>query len=92
MRNPGGYALWSDKRLPSIERDTFTCVHCNSIVIVTPKMSATDMGGWCAMCAKPVCKRCAGKGCTPFEKRMEAVERKGIDARRLAKILNDGEL
>jgi hypothetical protein len=83
MRNPQGYAVWTDPNLGvAKERDTFTCSHCNNIVFVKPQASATDMGGWCGMCAKAICKFCVtnsereqGK-CLPFEKKMEAMERR----------------
>lgn len=74
MRRAGGYATISEPGKRIQEADTFTCIHCNSVVIVPPKASASDMGGWCMMCAKPVCKRCAGKGCSPFLKQIEKSE------------------
>ena len=75
MRNPGGYGLttYADGRGPD-EEDTFTCVHCNVIVAVSPRTSPTDLGGWCACCAKPICKSCAGKPCMPFEKKIAIME------------------
>ena len=76
MRNPGGCALWEGGGAP-IERDTFTCSHCNSIVIVTPKQSPAEAGGFCRMCMKPICGPCADEGCcVPFEKRLEEDERR----------------
>jgi len=76
MRRPQGYAIWTGPEGPPVEQDTFTCVHCNTVVFVTPKTPLEDLGGWCGMCSKPVCKHCAGKGCTPFEKRLEEIERR----------------
>lgn len=76
MLRAGGYAIWSGPEGPPIERDTFTCCHCCRVTYVTPATSATDMGGWCGMCAKPVCKYCAGKGCDPFEKKLERIEQR----------------
>lgn len=75
MRNPGGYAVITDPLAPTKEWDTFTCCHCNSIVNVKPFQAASDAGGWCARCAKPVCGPCADQGrCTPFEKKLDAYE------------------
>lgn len=76
MRNPGGYSVLVEPGKAAEERDTFTCIHCNTIVEVTPKMSPAEMGGFCRLCMKPVCKNCADKGCTPFEKRLEAMEQR----------------
>lgn len=76
MRNAGGYAVWTyDITGGNKERDTFTCVHCNSIVFVEPFQAAADSGGWCMSCAKPICKNCAADGqCEPFLRRIEQEE------------------
>jgi hypothetical protein len=78
MLRPGGYILVTDPDKPAsgfTEADTFTCCHCQRIVVVPPRASASDSGGWCGRCAKPVCGPCADKGsCTPWEARMERME------------------
>lgn len=78
MRNPGGYGITFQPDSDKVqEEDTFTCCHCNCIVIVPPFKSPSDVGGWfCTMCDKPACQGCNGKGCTPFEKKLEAIERR----------------
>jgi hypothetical protein len=76
MRKPGGYAHWfNGDALPDLERDTFTCKHCNGVVFVEPFQSPTDAGGWCFHCAAPVCKYCAGKDCLAFEKLLDRTGR-----------------
>lgn len=87
MRNPGGYAVWSGPDRKQVERDTFTCKHCNSVVFVQPKMSPTELGGYCALCAAPICSGCAGKTCVPFERRLEEQERRFHQRRQLEKAL-----
>ena len=77
MRNPGGYATIVGPSAPTIEADTFTCIHCNRIVFVKPKASAAESGGWCALCAKAICSVCVGKPCDPFEKKLKRMEAKG---------------
>lgn len=75
MRNPHGHvAIYGPGQ--TIEHDTFTCVHCNAVVIVKAKAAAEDSGGWCLQCNRMICRACAGKGCTPFEKKLEAYERR----------------
>lgn len=86
MRRPGGYAIWTDPDLAQIEMDTFTCVHCNAVVFVTPGMSAGAMGGFCSLCAAPICEKCVGRTCVPFEKRLEESERKDEQRRALEKL------
>lgn len=80
MRNPGGYALWADPDRPSIERDTFTCCHCNTVAFVTPGADPSTEHGFCIRCMKHTCRSCTDKGsCTPYEKAMEAQEKKITD-------------
>jgi hypothetical protein len=73
LRNPGGYAVVTspDGRR---EADTFTCAHCNSLVIVKDGQTADDCGGFCRLCMDLVCPRCAGSNCAPFEKKLEQQE------------------
>ena len=56
------------------EWDSFTCIHCNRIVHVKPKMRPQDMGGFCYGCGECVCAKCVGKPCTHIMKRIEAME------------------
>lgn len=77
MRNAGGYGVLSRDDGRVVEIDTFTCKHCQRIVRVPVKASPSDCGGWCALCCAPVCKACAGADCVPFEKQLEASERRG---------------
>lgn len=81
MRTPQGYLTVADPEAPTIERDTFTCAHCQKIVIVAPMGAVTDpgkpqdIGGFCRACYKNVCGRCADSGvCRPFEKWLEEQE------------------
>lgn len=77
MRRPQGYATIVDPDRPQIERDTFTCAHCQRIVFVQPFAAASDAGGWCGSCAQPVCGPCADLGtCTPFERQLELSEQR----------------
>lgn len=77
MIRPGGYAVWSAPTGVR-EKDTFSCCHCNKVVFVEPRQSATDAGGWCMRCARNTCGPCADLGrCTPLEKRIEQMEARG---------------
>jgi hypothetical protein len=62
------------------ENDTFTCCHCNRPNVVEYKRdkgcAATDFD-FCRQCMKPVGACCAGKGCTPFERKLEQHEARG---------------
>jgi len=73
MRKVQGYAIITDPNAPTVEFDTITCCHCNIVVRVYPA-PAPMVGGFCRMCMKYTCDACAGKGCTPFEKKLEAIE------------------
>jgi hypothetical protein len=83
MLRPGGYIVIADpdprRGTPgTIEKDTFSCPHCNRIVDVRPFASASESGGWCGRCAKPICPECAKSGaCIPLEKQLLAMEARG---------------
>ena len=89
MRNPGGYALIVSPEAAQvtfdglrceeiqsgiIERDTFTCCHCNRIIHVKPMANMDEFGSMCRNCMKMVCPACADGSCVPFEKKLEEVE------------------
>lgn len=75
MRNPHGYLTINEPDKPLIEHDTFTCGHCNKIVIVPHKAKASDCGGFCLCCMTTICSNCEKQGsCTPFEKKLEKME------------------
>ena len=75
MNKPKGYATWFYEGEIK-ERDTFTCGHCNRVVIVEPFSSASDCGGFCRMCSTLICGACAVKECSPFEEMLERMERR----------------
>ena len=57
---------------------TITCCHCNHVFIIQP--GSGKERGWCFMCGASTCgdRRCspALNGCAPFEKKLEAYERR----------------
>lgn len=76
MRNAGGYAVWSGPGA-SVEADTVTCAHCNTVVMIHARQSPSEVGGFCRMCMKHICAPCsADPACKTFEKRLEELEAK----------------
>ncbi len=63
---------------PTVERDTFTCGHCQRIVHVHPKDRPEDIGGLCKVCYSLICPGCCtlllAEGCQPFIKKVEEIE------------------
>jgi hypothetical protein len=88
MRNPGGYGVYIGADTGKREVDTFTCVHCNRIIQVKPMAPPEEFGGLCKVCMGLQCPTCVGKGCSPFEKKVEAYEKAQIDSRRTAEWFN----
>ena len=86
MRNAGGYLIVVDPERPTHEQDTFTCIHCNKIVLV--KGTVTDFA-WCRKCMKPVCEKeiCQDR-CLPWERQLEISEARGKLHRALDEALN----
>jgi hypothetical protein len=77
VRRPGGYGITVEPGKKDIEEDSFTCAHGNEIVFVKPFQDPSELGGFCRLCMKHICAKCAAKGeCTPFEKVLEAMESK----------------
>ena len=74
LYRPQGCATTVDPGGPTVEEDTFTCAHCNTIVFVKPYAPPTDAGGACMMCMRLVCPTCAGQPCHPFEEKLRAME------------------
>lgn len=74
MRRPGGYSILTDPDASPVERDTFSCQHCNRVVTVQPRCDPADLGGFCTVCAGLICPACSGKGCDPLEKKLERME------------------
>lgn len=78
MRNAQGYAtLVSPDGVK--EADTYQCAHCQYITHVKAGQSTDELGGVCTHCTtktRPgfICKRCVGKPCDPFEKKLEREE------------------
>lgn len=77
MRKPQGYYVIVEPDKAATEGDTFTCFHCQRVVNVPPKADPSTMGGFCRVCMRLICGPCADKGsCTPWEKQMEAMEKR----------------
>lgn len=72
-RHQGGYSVTSTV-FGIIERETFTCAHCNTVHVVLPKHRPEDVGGMCRLCDALICPRCVAGPCVPFEKKLERIE------------------
>lgn len=77
MHKPGGYLVGHGPEGIVDERDSFSCGHCNRVVVCGHKDRAADVGGFCKLCTKLVCGPCVDDGrCTPLEERLQAMERR----------------
>ena len=74
MRKPQGYACLIEPGQANREADTFTCAHCQWLTHVRAITRPEDIGGLCKVCMGLICFRCVGKGCDPFEKKLERME------------------
>lgn len=76
---PNGYATIVGPDHPVKEMDTFTCGHCNTVVVChSTDGGKVDIGGSCRICWTLICGPCADKGkCDPFEKKLERMEQRG---------------
>jgi len=81
MRLAQGYTIITGPDPGTGELDSFTCAHCNRVRFVKPMQRAEDMGGICHLCGdkhRPsfICELCVGKGCEPFEKKLDRWEKR----------------
>lgn len=68
------------------ERDTFTCGHCNCIVIIEPNQ--LTFKEFCTGCMKPICDECGRIiGCLPFEKKIERLEQRSYQWQQVTKLI-----
>jgi len=84
VRNPQGYAKWfnGDMGVSDVERDTFSCSHCNMVNYIKPFQDPTDLGGLCKICMKLICKFCVDSGtCDPLEEQLARMEVQGESRR-----------
>ncbi len=59
------------------EADTYSCGHCQRVVVVPAKADPANLGGMCYACMHLVCPACVAKAeCTPIEKWLEQQERR----------------
>lgn len=74
MNSTEGVAHFLDGNGRVIERETFTCVHCQAIVVIGHKAHPSQMGGHCYSCDALTCPDCAQKPCDHFEEKLARVE------------------
>ena len=82
MNRSRGYARIIDPALAKpLEADAVTCAHCNRIVHMHDLKTGKALSGvlvHCYQCDANTCVPCAETGkCTPFEKKLEAIEARG---------------
>jgi hypothetical protein len=81
---PDGYMIITSPDAPAVERDSFQCNHCQTVVFVEPLSAPADAGGFCRRCMGLICGPCADAGnCVPWEKALEAMEKRSESRRRM---------
>ena len=86
MRKPHGNAIIIEPGQKDRERDTFQCPHCGNHVRIKPTSSLTDLT-YCRLCYRPHCGGVNCWECVPFEKKMEAYERREVLVGTLGRML-----
>jgi hypothetical protein len=74
MRRAQGWLIVTNTDGSTDEADTFTCAHCQKIVPCRAKQSPYELGGFCRLCDRLICSKCAGRDCAPFMRQIEAAE------------------
>lgn len=74
MKRATNYSTTTDP-YGTVEQDSFTCGHCQTIVPVKPGEKGEDLGGMCKQCMSLICGPCVKlMQCIPWEKKMEIIE------------------
>lgn len=74
MRRANNYSTITSPE-GTVEQDSFTCGHCQKVVLVQPRQKGEDLGGMCKQCMGLICPACVDKMvCTPWEKQLEQIE------------------
>jgi hypothetical protein len=77
MLKPSGLVFETDTATGNVkEIETFMCKHCGKHTVLWKGQPPDEAGGYCYSCGGMVCKACAGKGCDPLEKKLEAWARR----------------
>ena len=73
-----GYMRISGPDGGGMEADVVTCSHCRKVIPVKPDQGRSYMRlDLCRQCMGHMCRGCAAQlRCEPFEKRLEAIERR----------------
>ena len=75
MRKPGGVLIATDVNGSVDETDSFSCGHCNRVVLVPVKCNPDDLGGHCRVCMAMICPACVSTGkCDPLEEKLARAE------------------
>ena len=81
MLRAQGYACIVDPDTGTRETETHTCAHCQRLVHTPVNKKLEEVGDFCRSCMLVICLQCAGKGCTPFLKKIERMEAKAAVVR-----------
>ena len=85
MLRANNYAVIFNPDGPTIERNNFTCGHCQRVTFVLPGQRADDIGGLCKVCMNLICPECTDKMvCDPFEEKLKRSEASDRLRRQLA--------
>lgn len=84
---PGGVGISYDPVNGQVEVETSTCAHCQKITDIPNRRKMTEVVDFCRQCFRLICADCAGKPCTPFIKKVEAMEEKYYRRRQLNKLM-----
>ena len=77
MLKPQGYAVIFDPDQGNLERDTFTCCHCEYVYHLKPGIPPENQAHFCRTCYKLACPKPECVECVPFEKKLEQWEKIG---------------
>lgn len=78
-RRRGVFTLHEGDGTTVVEKETFTCGHCQHLTILEPGQKLDDVGAMCRMCMRPTCAVCCTHPrCDVFEKKLARAEARAM--------------
>lgn len=69
------------------ENSTSTCKHCQRITDIPSQREMMKHVDICRQCMGLICLECAGKPCTPWQRRIDEMEKRAYQRQQLLKML-----
>lgn len=82
-QRPGGVSQYFNPDGTMVEAHTSTCKHCSKMTEFPDKRRMLEHVDICRQCMGLICLECVGKPCMPWQRRLDEMEKRYWDRRRM---------